>query len=455
MSFYEKDGIGFSTSGGMFIMQNDVHPLYKDSPNTEGKIIRHNDPLNGNPWAPWGMQNNMPAIYSKYLDGCSTLYSGIDTRSRFAIAKGLIPMILLSRNPQTGEEETEYCNDPEILDFLEENDEYLYAYGLTNDSLKYGWDCTKILFNRGRTKITRFERADVTTMRLGKANPATGLIENVYQSWDWQSGRSYDDKNDWHVKLPLLQPGREWQDLQQRKDGYEFAIINRNVGNERFYYPVPMWWAAKIWIEIAMEIPLYKQATYKNQMSIKYVATISPHYWNNNVPGYSTMTPEEKKKVRAEKMLEIDRYLVGSPNAHKTLFTGSYIDPASGKPVNDIQIEVLDDKMKDGKMLPDSSAAEKHILYAIQMNPAISGNNLMADGASGGAGSGSDIREATLVQIMINEFERRKASRLFNIIKRVNGWQDRFKSKGQLVFRYPSSVLTTLDTGKSTKEEKM
>jgi len=452
MSVILKDNVGYGQAGMYLLQEEKVSPIYVERPNqtVDARIASPREVITSNPWSPWGQQNDMPVSIGRHMDNCSVLNSGIDTKARIAIGKGLRPFKLVNVDPLTGEETLEFCNDPEILDFLEENQEYNYAYALTRDGLAYGWDHTTLLFNRGRTRINRFERTDIATCRLEKANPKTGIIEHTYQCQDWQSGHSYN--TDTHVKLPLLRPGREKDDLLQRTDGYEFAFINRSVSNLRYYYPLPIWWAAKIWVEIAQEIPLYKKSAYKNQMSVKYLICISSKYWDNNIPNYGRMSAEEKKGARDVKLDEIDKYLVGSPNAHKSIFCTTEIDAATGKEIKDIQIEVLDDKMKDGKMLPDSAAADKQVMFAIQMNPALNGSNLLSDGASGGGGSGSDIREAFLVQLMLNEFERRKAARLFQLIKHVNGWQARYPSN-QLVFRYPSSVLTTLDTGKSTKPE--
>jgi hypothetical protein len=75
---------------------------------------------------------------------------------------------------------------------------------------------------------------------------------------------------------------------------------------------------------------------------------------------------------------------------------------------------------------------------------------------------------------MKSESERKDNAKVFNVVKNYNGWtrleQERTivpasteplntsptqqkKIKPRLVFRYPSGVLTTLDTGKSTKGE--
>ena len=126
--------------------------------------------------------------------------------------------------------------------------------------------------------------------------------------------------------------------------------------------------------------------------------------------------------------------------------------------------------MKDGKMLPDSAAADKQILFSMFSNPAIYGSNLLGDGASGGAGSGSDIREATLVLMNLLQPERTNNLAVLDLVKKYNGWSKRLeversifavtdttktnlikKITPRLVWRYSAPVLTTLDKGGSTQ----
>jgi hypothetical protein len=105
---------------------------------------------------------------------------------------------------------------------------------------------------------------------------------------------------------------------------------------------------------------------------------------------------------------------------------------------------VIDDKISEGKMLPDASAADKQIMMALLFNPAINGANLLADGSSGGAGSGSDIREAAAVQLVLMHAERMLNLKVFNLVKYYNGWYDKYKSQGMLVFVIKTAFLPRL-----------
>jgi hypothetical protein len=117
-----------------------------------------------------------------------------------------------------------------------------------------------------------------------------------------------------------------------------------------------------------------------------------------------------------------------------------------------IQISPIKDETKQGELLPDSAAANFEILFSIGMSPALIGMNVLGGGSyGGGAGSGSDIREAAMVQIMIQSFERQSLVRKLSLASRINGWSARHAG---LVWRFPGQVLTTLDKGKSTEAVK-
>jgi hypothetical protein len=212
---------------------------------------------------------------------------------------------------------------------------------------------------------------------------------------------------------------------------------------------MPTWYAAKKWVDIAKNVPSMKATMFKNNIRIKYLVTIFDSYWTrvfgDEWSGYDLKTQEEK---RAEVYDAIDKYLVGNDNAYKSIFNSGAFDPISKTTVSDLKIETIQDSTVPGELLPDSAAANSEILFALMMNPALMGADTPGGPYSGGAGSGSNIREAALVQVMIQEFERQQLSRILNIVKKVNGWP------ADIVWRFPGLVLTTLDTGGSTKEVK-
>jgi hypothetical protein len=277
---------------------------------------------------------------------------------------------------------------------------------------------------------------------------STGRIENAYLKADWTKSTRKEKT------IKLLMEKREYWHIQQLMDrgriDAEVGMIVRDNLNGKLYYPDPLWWSARAWVELAAKVPDMKVAMMRNQMSIKYLISISEEYFKSQHKDWDTYTAEKKKEHWDALVTSLNQNLAGNDKAFKSIATPYNIDPITGQSRPYIKIEAIDDKVKDGKLLPDSGAANKEILFALMMNPAINGADTAGGDYSGGAGSGSDIREAYLVQIMLMEAERQETTRILNIVKRVNGWDKKYPGQN-LQFRYPNLILTTLDTGGSTQ----
>lgn len=426
--------------------------------------------FNSYPWSPWGDGNDEPQLIAADIEACPVLSAGVEAEARLATGKDIDAYLLVDKDKE-GNETLEWVGDAEVNDWLDANNIYENSYQNIYNMLGYGMGATQFVLNGRRDYINRIRATDIATARLEMKDP-NGYINNMFLCRDWSMVANYDPSK--MKKIMLLQDGYEWEELDRLKDSGtgEFAILHRLLRNGRGYYPKPMHRSAKAWVDITKSIPAIKNAIFKNQMTIKYVVTISDTYYKRIHKKWDSYGPEERKKIIEDKRAEINKFLAGSLNAGKSIIAGKYFDPQSDSLVNDIEITVLDDKWKEGKLLPDTAAADKQILFSMMFNPAIWGGNLLGDGASGGAGSGSDIREATLVLMMLLHPERTNNLRIYNLVKNFNGWkrleQERIvfpvtaigttakidvqkKITPRLVFRYSSSVLTTLDTGKSTK----
>jgi hypothetical protein len=460
-----KDGIGY-------------HVGLKAAFYTDGKVLTGTPPkpiyISSAPWAYWGLDNQEPQEIADDILNTPVLSAAVKATARLAVGKGLDPFLLTNKKAD-GTEELEYVDDPEVNDWLEDNQHFLYSYNNIRNQVGYGWSATQFVLNKKFDKINRIRATDVATARLEKMD-SQGFIPNMYLCGDWRLAPIAYDSNKMR-KIPLLRETYELQDLQESSSlsGLaEFGILHRLLENGKLYYPTPAHRSSKAWVKISRSIPTIKNAINQNQMHIKYLIHIAPTYWERVNPEWKSpsYTSQQKLAFMAEKYDDISSFLTGEQNAGKTIISGKYMDPFTKALINDIDIEVIDDKLKDGKMLPDSAAADKQILFSMMFNPAIWGGNLLGDGASGGAGSGSDIREATLVLMMLLNPERMSNLRTLDIVKRFNGWSKRLEIKRdvfavsnngsntaalskksinpRLVFRYSSSILTTLDTGKST-----
>lgn len=445
MSVEMKAGIGYS-SRAIFLSEA-LDPAINEAP-VSSTLLDQNAV---SPWAPWGQDNNLPKTLADHIENCGVLSAAIDAKARISVGKGLQPFIL-ENIANDGTEELKWLNDAEILDFLEDNNLFEKMLDFSFDKNGYGWRAGSFILNPKRDKIARITRKDIYEVRLEK-KAKSGFIENIYLSGNWgQFSTGFDKKN--HIKIPALKEDFELWDLQNRKSGFEFAFIDRRRRNGRQYYPLALWTAAKEWVKVARAVPGHKNTQFERQISLQYVVKISNLYWKNQYAGWDSMEPEKRLEKANEKYNEIDQWLSGSANAYKSIFCGSYIDPVSGKEIDDIKIESLGDKTIDGKMLPDSAAANSEILFALSVNPSLTGAGSPGSGPYAGSAGGSNVRESYLVQMMMLEEERKMNSTHLNLVKKFNGWDQKYKDK-KIVFRYQSGLLTTLDTGKSTKNENL
>lgn len=406
------------------------------------------DKLSQGPWALWGNDNRLPITLADHIENCGVLSAALDAKARIATGKGVQPFIIENVLPD-GTEELKWVDDAEIHDWLESNQLFDKQLDFSFDRNAYGWRCGSYTLSVNRDKITRINRKDVYECRLQKKSPNTGLINNIYMSADWPNN-SISFNKDQHILLPALKEGLELEDLRSRKSGWEFAFIDRRRRNGRQYYPLPLWYAAQAWVKLARSVPGHKNIQFERQIQLQYVVTISQKYWENLYSDWGNMDIDKKMEIVNAKYDEIDNWLSGSANAYKSLFCFSYVDQITGKEVKDIQVETITDTAKDGKLLPDSAAANSEILFALMVNPALMGAGQPGGPYSSNAG-GSNVRESYLVQMMLLEEERKMNLQHLNVVKRFNGWDKRFDKP--LVFRQQSGLLTTLDTGKSTKNE--
>lgn len=441
----------YADSGNMFVLSGEGS---SHTPAVAFTEPISNKPLDStNEWVNWtrnkGQANQFGNEIAEKIRLCGVLNTAIKASARIALGKGLKPVKLTGIDAKTGEETYEYIDDKEIEDFLNNNHHFKYSLRNIRNSIGWGWTHGRFVLNPDGNKIAAFKIDDIVKCRLGKKNKK-GVIEKTYYAADWAQNLINSKEN---VKpLTLLQEDNEvahLQDLIKTKTTQrEFSFIQRGELDGMEYYPYPTWYPAWDWVDMDIKIPAMKVAMFNNQITVKLLITIHEQYFKEiHGDKWMAYSYEEAQAIREAKAQEINKHLTGNENAYKSIVTNSYVDQ-HGNQIEYIKIQVIDDKIKDGKLLPDSSAAIKQVLFACMMNPALFGANIFGSDFGGGAGSGSDIREAYLVQIMLMETERQLNSRVFDIISKVNGWQDRYE--GKLRFKYPNLILTTLDTGGST-----
>jgi hypothetical protein len=444
-----KNGIGYSEhSGARYIDMSAVlttetlinNPITPTIPEDRLKVM---------PWSPWGCNNLLPYEMATDIGNCGILNSIIDGKARFALCNGIVPVIT-RRDETTGQLVIDqYVTDPEINDFLDSNNTFFHLYGWLKDLIGFANGVARFGLNKKKDpKIVLFQRDDVTEFRYSKKN-AKGIIDDIWMSAEWNKVRGKDDPRLFSV--PLLNPNNPYADLDRKVaggKGFEYAMTFRYPGWNTHYYSTPLWYAALKWVKIAQGVPEMKAAMFENSIHVKYIVVINEKYWASAFgPDWKKYTEDQKKQKRQDVYDDIDKFLVGSKNAYKSIFTSGYRD-ADGNLVTDIEIKPVEDNTKDGKLLPDSAAANSEIAFALLFNPAIIGASLPSGPYTNSQG-GSNVRESVLVQIILHELERQYIRRIMMVPARFNKWTEKFPG---LDFIIPATVLTTLDTGAGSKQ---
>jgi len=438
----DKVGVAYSMASSTayidkarFKIRDDSKPL----PQTMKKCD-----FNAVPWAIWGEDNLLPQQLTADIETCGILNSIIEGKARFSICQGMVPAIC-THDEKGNLTVKNVVDDPEIRDFLDMNGHFNQVFALMKDFAAFNMGMVRFGLNKGRDKIVRFQRDDITEVRLKKQNDK-GVIETAYLSAEWE--RVTNVKHESIIQVPLLDSNNPYWDLKERSDGLSFGMLLRNPGWGKKYYSSPMWASVYKWVKIAQGVPEMKAALFENNMRIKYIVTISEEYWAHayGAEKWVAFSEAEKEKKRSETYDFIDQFLVGSKNAYKSVFVDGKVT-IDGKVNPYIDFKALPDTTQQGELLPDSAAANSEIAFAMLFNPAIIGASLPSGPYTNSQG-GSNVREALLMQVIIHEFERQLIRQMMNVVKYFNGWHQKHPG---LEFIIPATVLTTLDTGAGTK----
>lgn len=451
MSVIVSNRIGFSSRTGAVYIDTSLPGM---APAKQLSTTKPDDSNNKSaPWASWGEDNQFPQQLITEIDKTGILNSIIDGKSRFAVCNGMIPAYV--RYNAKGEKEiVEIPMISEIDDWMDDNNHFFHTHAWMMDLCGFANGAARFMLNKGRDKIARFQRDDISEVRYEKMNKV-GICEYIYMSAQWDKvGNNKDHES--LIKIPLLNPHAPLADLRQRvesnSDQFEFSMTFRYPSWGKKYYSIPKWWSNHLWVKIAQGVPEMKAAMFNKTFRPRYQVIISPQYWDKIFDGGQDKDygDAEKEKKKNEVFDQIDEHLSGTGNAYKTMFCDGYVDE-QGTVHPEIQIEPIDDHIKQGDMLPDSAAANSEIAFSLLFNPTIIGASLPSGPYTNSQG-GSNVREATLFQVIIHELERQYVRWLMNVAFRFNGWDKEYAKPGcKLETIIPATIPTTLDTGSNVK----
>ena len=390
------------------------------------------------PIANWGGNNRLPQDMLKEMDKSGIGKAGLRVRMNAHYGDGP----LYYRLGDDGKPQPVKRSDPQLRDPM------LFHRNVRMEALQkeavmnfewWGMVHMELLVNQNATQITSGRCRKSAWIRHSLTNEETGRIEWAAHNPNWALGDNTQARliamcDPWWTPEEL----RDWlRSTGYRKFVFPVFIPDPDMG----YYPDLEWHALynNGWLAQTNSIPAYKEAMFKNQISIKWLIKIPRNYWPAKFgeEAWEALSPAEKEAKKKEVYDLIQKYLSGAENAGKALITEMQVNDM-GQPLPGWDVIPLDDKLKDGAFLPDANKGNSEILASMLVDP-----TLLGQGASGtlGAGSGSDKREAYNILTALLYTSQEQTVEWWNTVKRFNGWDESL----QLGYMTREFVPTSVD----------
>lgn len=340
---------------------------------------------------------------------------------------------------------------PKVKEFNKRNNLNLLYSEFINDLEIHDLCPVEFILSKDYRSINKAVRHQPVHFRFCVMNEKTGRIEWVALCADWKN-----PTKDTVKFVRCFTQYDYWEDIQEyckHKNIHKFIIVYHYVKNGELYYNQPFWHAPlkNGWADVILSVPEVKNIIAANQTHIKYLIHISEEYFKraygpdeNGSWNWDNFSAEEQEKKKKELKQAIDDHLTGKPAAGRSMTAPKFLN-RDGTFVKSIEIEPIDDKLKDGAYLPDASAGNYEIAFAKGVDPAIIGAGI--PGGKNQSGSGSDKREAYTILCANMVINRTISLLLFYFLRDWNGWGD------DLQAGFPNVVLTTLDKETSGQTE--
>jgi hypothetical protein len=391
----------------------------------------------------WGSGNTFPTDAEATISKTGVLNTGLRFTRNFILGQGVYA-VNINGYDDDGNEQITVVNNPEVNAFLRSRMIRRYMEKALRDVLKFGMAFPQLIPNSDGSKIVGINTINALRGRLAKAK--NGVIENVVISGDFPENPQTNN----FQTIPMLDDYDPFFDLDSRRilnqvGGKSFIFPLYDSWSNNDYYPLPIWYSAKLagWVDIAQEVPKFLKKAYQNQITWMWHIQIPYAYWDKKYPRDVYNDEAARMAAIQAEMDKVEETLTGAENANKAIFTMFEVG-AMGKAEEQWTIDRLENETKDADKLFTSAAANSEILFALMLNPNVMGAG-MPGGTYAGNQGGSNIREAYLVNIANSWLDQQNILDPIELMLRYNGVKD-------VELRFRKTVLTTLDTGAGTKK---
>lgn len=429
--------------------------IIDDAGNDAGEFYKAKNHTKEIKFYPWGKNNDLPQELIINSGKNTTLASNLDFNAHMGYGDG-IQVVRKERNENNEIKAVPllYDDEPEIFDFLENNNINLLLQELVHDNTLLHNGFVELIMNKRGTKCVQMRHKEATQSRISVMDEKTGKSE-----WHGYSAQWHKTPLEDLMVTPLLDYDNPLHDYKVRTgkapgtDGkrtytgkaprYMLHIAMPSPG--KFYYQKAYWWAIfeSHWFDLSCAIPEFKKNLMKNQMVLKSHIKINKTFFPDLFKEEKITDLKLQKERKKEFYNTLEDFLASKENAGKNIVTEFEYDRVNkGIEVQDLVITPIENFIKGGEYIEDSEEASNAICYAMGVHPSL-------QGASPGKGktiNGTEARELFIIkQSMMKPF-RDMILQPLHLVKAINDWPK------NIDFIIPNIMLTTLD--KNTGAEK-
>jgi hypothetical protein len=437
---FNSKGVPLMISGESFIADTKGAP--KKTPKANDLTVETDDGtdrVKGVEFSNWGSGNNFPDLADEYIDQSTVLRTGMKYKYLLTMGQGIFPVRVVGYD-DNGNEKLEVVEEKKIIRFVGGRMVRSFMEKSLRDFIKYGINYPQFIPAHDFSKIVGLSAFNAKYSRLSEIKK--GVIENLVYSGKFPDSPSSNEVEIYKVLSDYDPEGDLLRKLVKKEKN--IAYVNRDNFSGKEIYSMPDWWTAKNagWLDVIQKVPNFLINAYDNAMYIKWHIKIPYQYWDKKFPEGDYKTKELRQQAIQDYMDAFETALTSTDNAHKAVFT--MYETIAGKVEEQWEITPLDTKTNFDKDLATSAAGNSEILFSLMVNPSVMGAGMPGGPYSGNAGSGSDIREAFLVNVALSWLDRQKLLDPIEFMMRTNGMPD------DVELRFKNTVLTTLDTGAGT-----
>jgi hypothetical protein len=390
-------------------------------------------------WYPWGKDNCFPQDVMKDARKSNVLKRALKTLARVHYGTG---PIYFNYELVDGELTIKRLYIKEIEEWLENTNAHTNQMELILDCETFSMAFAEFYWSKSPkvkdAEIFKYKRHKAVYCRLEKQDEA-GDINNVFISTKWPNPNA-----DEYTKVPIYNPDKADKKFMQ--------ILRYASSDEGIYYELAEWDTVRQngWLEVSYTVPMIKKAIFKNQATLKYHIQIPHDYFAKNCLNWSNLSDKEKNILKDGVETSLEKYLADVENSGKSVTTYSYINSLGVE--TGIKITAIDNKLKDGQYLPDATAGNAEVLFAVGLNPGIVGVGI--PGSRDSQGSGSYVREELWKMQALILADRMVTLAPLRFATRANDWAKKYNKGVPIHWAYGDiSTLETMNENKQGRKD--